>query len=87
MKIFPANVKVHWKSISPLLAIRNKREYNLAIKRLNELLDEIGTNEKHPLYTLLDTLGTLVYYYEEKHYIITEKPKEKVTLLYLILKN
>lgn len=78
MKNFPKNIQVHWKPISPLLVIRNKKEYNIAIKRLNELLDEIGTNEKHPLYTLLDTLGTLVHIYEEKHYIITKKTNEKI---------
>lgn len=77
MKNFPKNIKTYWKPISPLLTIRNQREYNIAIKRLNELLDEIGTNEKHPLYTLLDTLGTLVRFYEEKHYVISEKPKDK----------
>jgi HTH-type transcriptional regulator/antitoxin HigA len=37
---------------------------------MNELLDEIGTNEKHPLYSLLDTLGTLIHAYEEEHYPI-----------------
>lgn len=31
-------------------------------------MDEIGTNEKHALYGLLDTLGTLIRAYEEKHY-------------------
>lgn len=54
------------------LTIRNEREYNAAVKRLNELLDEIGDNEKHPLYSLLDTLGTLISAYEEEHYPIPE---------------
>lgn len=65
-------LQVHWKNIAPLLCIRNEREYNAAIKRLNELLDEIGDNEKHPLYSLLDTLGTLVHAYEEEHYPIPD---------------
>lgn len=77
MKNFPKNIQKQWDAISPFLTIRNKREYNIAVKRLNEMLDEIGTNEKHPLYSLLDTLGALVHYYEEKHYIISEKRKEK----------
>ncbi|MBI5963118.1 MAG: transcriptional regulator [Chloroflexi bacterium] len=58
--------------MAPLLTIRNEREYNAAVKRLNELLDEIGDNEKHPLYGLLDTLGTLVHAYEEEHYPIPD---------------
>jgi HTH-type transcriptional regulator/antitoxin HigA len=65
-------LQVHWKNIAPLLCVRNEHEYNAAIKRLNELLDEIGDNEKHPLYSLLDTLGTLVHAYEEKHYPVPD---------------
>jgi HTH-type transcriptional regulator/antitoxin HigA len=68
MTLVTDQLQIYWANISPLLTIRNEKEYNAAIKRLNELLDEIGTNEKHPLYTLLDTLGTLVHAYEEKHY-------------------
>jgi len=63
-------IKTHWLNIAPLLTIRNEREYNAAVKRLNELLDEIGDDEKHPLYGLLDTLGTLIHAYEEAHYPI-----------------
>ncbi len=37
---------------------------------MNELLDEIGTNEKYPLYSLLDTLVTLIHVYEEEHFPI-----------------
>ena len=51
-----------------VLTIRNDREYDQAVKRLNDLLDEIGTNEHHPLYGLLDTLGTLIHVYEEEHF-------------------
>lgn len=63
-------IQTHWTNIAPLLTIRNEREYNAAIKRMNELLDEIRTNEKHPLYSLLDTLGTLIHSYEEEHFPI-----------------
>ena len=72
MKNFSENIQESWKVISPLLTIRNEKEYNVAVQRLNELLDEIGTNEKHHLYSLLDTLGTLVHAYEEEHYPIPE---------------
>ena len=54
--------------MSGALPIRNERKYDQAVKRLNGLLDEIGTNERHPLYGLLDTLGTLIHAYEEKHF-------------------
>ena len=50
------------------LTIPNEREYDQAVKRLNSLLDEIGTDERHPLYGLLDTLGTIIHAYEEDHF-------------------
>ncbi|MGH7964106.1 MAG: helix-turn-helix domain-containing protein [Candidatus Binatia bacterium] len=59
-----------WTAIRPFLSIRDEREYDLAVERLNSLLNEIGDNEQHPLYELLDTLGTLVHAYEEKHYSV-----------------
>lgn len=72
MNLTTEKIQTHWSSISPLLTVRNEKEYNAAVKRLNELLDEIGINEKHPLYSLLDTLGTLIYVYEEEHYPMPE---------------
>lgn len=72
MTLLNEELQVHWKNIAPILCIRNEREYNAAVKHLNELLDEISDNEKHPLYSLLDTLGTLVHAYEEEHYPISD---------------
>jgi len=72
MTLATKELEIHWANIAPLLSIRNEREYNTAVKRLNELLDEIGDNEKHPLYGLLDTLGTLIQIYEEEHYPIPD---------------
>ena len=72
MTLVTDQLKTNWENIRSLLTIRNEKEYDAAVKHLNELLDEIGTNEKHPLYTLLDTLGTLVHAYEEKHYPIPD---------------
>ena len=72
MKMFNHDIQIHWENIAPLLTVRNEREYNAAVKRMNELLDEIGTNEKHPLYSLLDTLGTLIHAYEEEHFPMPE---------------
>lgn len=72
MTLLTNELQAHWANIAPLLSIRNEREYNAAVKRLNALLDEIGDNEKHPLYGLLDTLGSLISLYEEEHYPIPE---------------
>ena len=72
MTTLTKNVRSHWETIRPILTIRSEREYDVAVKRLNELLDEIGTNEGHPLYGLLDTLGTLIHAYEEQHHPMPE---------------
>ena len=68
MSAITKEIEQNWAVISPLLSIRNEEEYELAVERLNYLLDEVGTNEQHPLYELLDTLGTLIHAYEENHY-------------------
>src|SRR3990172_4127247 len=72
MSTLTKDLQSHWANIRPLLTIRNEREYDSAIKRLNALLDEIGDNERHPLYGLLDTLGTLIHVYEEKHHPVPD---------------
>ena len=72
MTLINEELQIHWKNIAPLLTIRNEREYDAAVKRLNELLDEIGDNEQHSLYSLLDTLGTLIHAYEEEHHQIPD---------------
>jgi HTH-type transcriptional regulator / antitoxin HigA len=53
-------------------AIRSERDYDAAIGRLRSLLEEIGDDEQHPQYGLLDTLGTLIHAYEEEHVPIPE---------------
>jgi HTH-type transcriptional regulator/antitoxin HigA len=54
--------------IIPVSPIRNEQRYDQALKKLHELLDFVGDDERHPLYEVLDTLGTLVHAYEENHY-------------------
>ncbi len=66
------NLQQHWFALRPFLAIRNEEQYEQAVEHLNDLIDEIGTDEAHPLYELLDTLGTLIHAYEERHHAIPD---------------
>lgn len=66
------DIQAHWQIIGPLFVIRNESDYDEAIEHLNELLDEVGDDEQHPLYDLLDTLGTVIYAYEENHHPMPE---------------
>lgn len=68
MTLLTKETQAHWTAVAPILSIRNEREYDRAVKRMNQLLDEIGDNERHPLYGLLDTLGTVIQAYEESHH-------------------
>ena len=69
--------------MSTLLQIRDEREYDLAVERLNGLIDKVGTDVRHPLYSLLDTLGALVHAWEEQHHPMDAVPGRDV-LRYLL---
>jgi len=68
MSVITPQIKRSWTNISPLLSIQSEQEYDEAVGRLNGLIDEVGTDEHHPLYSLLDTLGTVIHAYEDEHY-------------------
>ena len=72
MSVIAEDIQTHWRVIQPLFSIRDEEEYDKAIVTLNTLIDEVGTNEQHPLYELLDTLGTVIHAYEEKHHPVPE---------------
>ncbi len=72
MSIIAKDIQTHWRILQPLFSIRDEAEYDKAIATLNALMDEVETNEQHPLYELLDTLGTVIHAYEEKHHPIPE---------------
>ena len=68
MSVVDEELQAHWVAIEPLLVIRDESDYELAVTHLNQLLDEVGTDEQHPLYELLDTLGVLIHAFEQQHY-------------------
>ena len=83
MNIITPQLQQSWSQVSDLLKIQNEREYDLAVDRLNGLIDEVGTDERHPLYSLLDTLGALVHAWEEQHHPMNVVPGRNV-LRYLL---
>ncbi len=68
MSVVTPQLQRSWTQVSALLKIRNEREYDLAVARLNSLIDEVGTDERHPLYSLLDTLDAVIHAWEEQHH-------------------
>ncbi|MEM9275926.1 MAG: transcriptional regulator [Cyanobacteria bacterium P01_F01_bin.143] len=83
MTIIAPEIKQQWALISPYLTISNDQEYEQAVARLNRLIDEVGTDEAHPLYSFLDTLGILIEAYESENYEIPDCTGVEV-LLYLM---
>ncbi len=62
-----------WAKLANVLAMpQSEIEYQQRLTLLNELLDEVGEDENHPLIDLVDTLGTLIEAYEEEHYPIPQ---------------
>jgi len=43
------------------------RDYDRLVALLDELIDEVGDDEKHPLASLMEVLGTLIEKYEDEH--------------------
>ena len=44
-----------------------EEEYNRIVALLDELIDEVGENERHPLASMMEILGVLIEYYENAH--------------------
>lgn len=72
MSVIAPPLQQSWTQVSALLSIRDEQDYDLALERLNRLIDEVGTDEQHPLYSLLDTLGAVVHAWEEQHHLMPE---------------
>jgi len=49
-----------------LRTVQNEQNYQTMVNFLDELVDEIGDQESHPLIGLLDIVSMFVYDYEER---------------------
>ena len=56
-----------WSVVSAGLSIKTEQDYQQAVTLLDRLLDEVGENERHPLFGFLEVLGTLIESYESDH--------------------
>ncbi|MEK7273359.1 MAG: transcriptional regulator, partial [Nitrospirota bacterium] len=51
----------------PLGPLRTEADYNRAVTVLDEIVDEIGQQETHPLADLAEMLGLIIEAYEDAH--------------------
>lgn len=56
----------------PLGPLRNRTEYDRAVAVLDDLVDEIGEREAHPLADLAEMLALAIEAYEDLHVPIPE---------------
>lgn len=69
----------HRLGLSP---IHSKAQYNRMVQLMNSLVDEVGSNEKHPLADLLEIVGDIIAAYEDRHVPIADaEPREVLRLL------
>lgn len=55
----------NWTPISTLICVpRNDDDYRRLVDLLDEITDEVGEDEDHPLASFMDLLGRLVEDYE-----------------------
>jgi len=55
------------RAVVPLGTLRTKKDYERAVDALDQIIDEIGEDEKHPLAELADALAVFIERYESEH--------------------
>ncbi|MBA3323325.1 MAG: hypothetical protein H0T45_18040 [Pyrinomonadaceae bacterium] len=57
-----------WSSLAGNVFVpHSEEEYRRIVTLLDQLIDEVGEDEDHPLASLMEVLGVLVEDYETKH--------------------
>jgi HTH-type transcriptional regulator / antitoxin HigA len=78
-------VKV-WPEIQPIFSVpHNEKDYDKLRNLLDNLIDEVGNNEKHPLASLMETIGSLIENYESQN--VHEKEGDSANALSYLMKE
>ena len=57
-----------WENLSSTVFVpHNEAEYEELVAMLDDLIDEVGEDESHPLASMMDVLSALVENYENAH--------------------
>ena len=80
----PASAERAWQAFRSsigIAAIQTPRQYDQTVTFMNQLLDLVGGNERHPLAGLLDLVGELVAAYESRMHPVPDAPPREVLRL------
>lgn len=62
------NIANVWPKIKSIFSVpHTEKEYENLVSMLDNLIDEVGENEKHPLSSLMESMSTLIESYENKN--------------------
>jgi len=57
-----------WPSVAKILYVpHDDSEYDRLVGILDQLIDQIGGDETHPLASLMEIIGVLIEKYEDEH--------------------
>lgn len=57
-----------WPDMQPIFSVpHDQKHYNKLVSLLDTLIDEVENNEKHPLASLMETIGSLIETYEPRY--------------------
>ncbi len=80
----PASAERAWQAFRNsigIAAIQTPRQYEQTVAFMNQLVDLVGENERHPLAGLLDLVGELVAAYESRMHPVPDAPPREVLRL------
>jgi HTH-type transcriptional regulator/antitoxin HigA len=68
MQIDLAEVATAWAPLAGTVFVpHTEEEYRQLVAVLDQLIDEVGEDESHPLASLMEILGVLIEQYENAH--------------------
>ncbi|TAN48241.1 MAG: hypothetical protein EPN21_15330 [Methylococcaceae bacterium] len=66
--VYLEKITTAWNDASKFVhVLHNERDYEQAVNLLDNLIDVVGENEKHPLASLMELIGVLIEQYEDSH--------------------
>ena len=80
----PASAERAWQAFRSSIgvaAIQTPRQYEQTVAFMNQLVDWVGENERHPLAGLLDLVGDLVAAWESRIHPVPDAPPREVLRL------
>ncbi len=78
------NISKAWPTVKAIFSVpHSKKDYQVLVRILDDIIDEVGDNQNHKLAPVMETIGNLIENYEFQEYKINESSPVEV-LKYLM---